>query len=385
MSTTHGTPAERLATVRAGLKAAFVERDGVVDALLTALIAGEHVLLLGPPGTAKSALVNALAGSIDGARCFVRLLTRFSGPEELFGPVSLAGLKADRYKRNTAGYLPECEVGFVDEVFKANSAILNSLLTLMQERAFDNDGARVPCPLLTLVGASNELPEGRDLEAMFDRFALRLWVGYVADRDKLAGLLRQAVAGGNGKAPHVTLSLDDVRALQAQAAGMPVGDDVLGALCDVKADLEAAGAVASDRTWCKAVRLLQARAVLDGDTAVTCDHLEVLCDALWREPSQRPVVQGEVGKRANPVAAEAVKLLDMAKAAFAAFPEDVNAGNLGEAGRINGEVRDMIARGTAMLAGAPEARTRKMREALAEMERLRAQMVMKTSRAAGLI
>jgi MoxR-like ATPase len=108
-------------------------------------------------------------------------MTRFSTPEELFGPISLAGLEQDQYRRLTTGKLPEAHVAFLTEIWKANSAILNALLTLCNERIFYNDGQPVTCPLLTLVGDSNELPQGDDLGALFDRFALRYTTDYLTD------------------------------------------------------------------------------------------------------------------------------------------------------------------------------------------------------------
>src|SRR6476646_691222 len=140
--------------VRTELVAAFPERETVIDGALAATVAGEHVLLLGPPGTGKSALVRALAAVFQG-RYFEALLTKFSTPEELFGPISLKALEQDRFERVVAGKLPEAEFAFVDECFKANSAILNSLLTLINERVFHNDGQPVKVPLVTMFGASN--------------------------------------------------------------------------------------------------------------------------------------------------------------------------------------------------------------------------------------
>ena len=129
--------------------------------MLLAALCSEHLLLLGPPGTAKSELSRRLS-SLTGGEYFERLLTRFSVPEELFGPLSIKGLERDEYNRKTEGYLPTAEVAFVDEIFKANSAILNALLTLLNERLFDNGTDRLPVPLLCLVGASNELPESEE-------------------------------------------------------------------------------------------------------------------------------------------------------------------------------------------------------------------------------
>jgi MoxR-like ATPase len=119
------------------LQAGLLERETEVRLLLLAALCGEHLLLLGPPGTAKSELSRRLS-KLTGGKYFERLLTRFSVPEELFGPLSMRGLENDLYVRQLEGYLPTAEVAFIDEIFKANSAILNALLTLLNERLFDN-------------------------------------------------------------------------------------------------------------------------------------------------------------------------------------------------------------------------------------------------------
>ena len=188
----------KLQLIRAQLQARFLERDDVVHGLLAALVAREHVLVLGPPGTAKSMLAAELCSRVDGASLFSWLLTRFSTPEELFGAISLKALEDDRYVRVTDGRLPEAHIAFLDEVFKANSAILNSLLALMNERVFHNGGVANPTPLQTLVGASNELPEGEELDALFDRFLLRFWVPYLAERRNVRRLL--VSTGGHRRA-----------------------------------------------------------------------------------------------------------------------------------------------------------------------------------------
>jgi len=157
------SPLVAIDAVRANLTARFRERDAEVRGLLVAALAGEHCLMIGPPGTGKSALARAFADALGGANYFEWLLTRFSTPEELYGPISLAGLKADRFKRVTAGKLPECHVAFLDEIFKSNSAVLNSLLSAVNERIFHDDGAARQIPLLTCVAASNEMPEGPEL------------------------------------------------------------------------------------------------------------------------------------------------------------------------------------------------------------------------------
>jgi MoxR-like ATPase len=165
---------QKFVATRRELSAALIEREGEVDLILTALACQEHALLVGPPGSAKSLLLDALMSWTSGRR-FTALLTKFSCPEELFGAISVRGLKEDRFVRVTAGKLPEAHLAFLDELFKASSAILNTLLRILNERVFeDGDGSLRQVPLLLCVGASNEWPSpedgGRELAAVLDRF-----------------------------------------------------------------------------------------------------------------------------------------------------------------------------------------------------------------------
>src|SRR5512144_1106938 len=171
---------DRLAVLLDRLERGLVERRRHVRLALLAALAGEHTLLIGPPGTAKSELARRLHLAFADSRYFERLLTRFSVPEELFGPLSISALEQDRYERQTAGYLPQASIAFIDEVFKANSAILNALPTLLNERKFDNGAVRQDCPLISVIGATNEVPEGEVAEAFFDRFLVRLPVAPVS-------------------------------------------------------------------------------------------------------------------------------------------------------------------------------------------------------------
>ena len=163
----------KFAAVRSALCGSLVERDEEIELCLTALVAGEHLLLVGPPGLAKSALLDGLL-ACAGGRKFSVLMTKFTQPEELFGPLSLTALKVDRYVRVTAGKAAEAEFLYLDEVWKASSAILNTLLRLLNERVFDaGDGVARPVPLRLCVASSNEWPDpegGKELAAAFDRF-----------------------------------------------------------------------------------------------------------------------------------------------------------------------------------------------------------------------
>ena len=161
--------------VVAKLKQRFVGRDEVVELIVLAVVAGEHLFLYGPPGTAKSALIRHFSQAVD-APYFEYMLTRFSEPNEIFGPVDIARLREGVVATITEGMLPRAEFVFLDEIFNANSAILNNLLTVLNERTYRRGAELHKLPLLSLFSASNSLPEDDALRALFDRFLLRCHV-----------------------------------------------------------------------------------------------------------------------------------------------------------------------------------------------------------------
>eukprot|EP00892_Ulva_mutabilis_P012353 jgi/Ulvmu1/9490/UM052_0060.1 len=269
----------------------LVERDTEARLMLLAALSGEHVLFLGPPGTAKSELSRRLHTCLYGSGYFERLLTRFSVPEELFGPLSMRALERDMYLRSTEGYLPQAEIAFIDEVFKANSAILNTLLTILNERLFDNGKDRSEVPLLCLVAASNELPESEELDALYDRFLLRAQVQQVS-AGALTELLTSAGTAGAAAAatPSAAVPLTVARAREVRAealAAVTVPQPVVDVLVDLRTfmqDTLEPPSYVSDRRLVKAVAVLQVAAYTNGRTVVTLHDTLLLRHMLWSRP-----------------------------------------------------------------------------------------------------
>lgn len=267
------------------LNTEFAEREEVIEGLVIALIARQHALLIGPPGTGKSALVTEVIRRITGAKHFQWLLTRFSTPEELFGPVSLQELEQGVYKRNTVGKLPEAHTSFLDEIFKANSAILNALLTLINERLFYNDSAPTMVPLISLVGSSNEYPEeGEGLEALFDRFLLRFEVNYIGEDRAFVDMLKSQTS------LPVNMTMEDLYQLQSLSDTVTISDAMYDNLSQIRSELRDQGIQPSDRRFKQILSILRAKAVLAGRTSVVEEDLLILKHSLWEMPDQQDKV-----------------------------------------------------------------------------------------------
>ena len=258
---------ERLGSASSAVRAALdtaarglVDREILVDLVALAAVAGEHLLVLGPPGTAKSQAVRRVARALGG-RYFEYLLGRFTEPSEIVGPIDLRRLRDGIIETQTAGMLPEAEIAFLDEVFLGSTAILNTLLSLLNERTFRRGSTAIGVPLRVCVGAANHLPDDETLAAFADRFLLRCFVSPVGDSQ-----LEDLLAGGwqvdREQEGHPASIADlDTLAAAARAADLSV---VRPRLAEAVRALRAAGITLTDRRVVKLQRLIAAAAALDG-------------------------------------------------------------------------------------------------------------------------
>ncbi|MCM3711098.1 AAA family ATPase [Sporosarcina luteola] len=294
----------KLEEIKNALNAKFFERENEVEAILIAILSRQHMLMIGPAGTAKSALSVELAKIVQGTEYFQWLLTRFSTPEEVFGPLSLKDLEQGVYKRNTAGKMPEANLVFLDEIFKANSAILNSLLTLINERLFYNNGSPVKVPLMSVIGASNEYPEeGEGLEALFDRFLLRFEIDYIANETNFISMMK-----GEGKhQPMPSMTMEELVQLQFFTDMVAIPDEVYETLSKIRMELRDEGIRPSDRRFKQSLSVLQAKALINQRQFVKVDDIVILENALWETVDQKDTVSLIVRSHAQDVVTRAIE------------------------------------------------------------------------------
>lgn len=273
------------------LKETFVGKDDIIDLMGICLAGRENLFMLGPPGTAKSALVRELSKLLHG-KTFEYLLTRFTEPNELFGPFDIRKLREGDLVTNTEGMLPEANLIFLDELLNANSAILNSLLMVLNEKVFRRGKESRPLPVVMIVGASNHLPEDEALQALFDRFLIRVHCDYV-DPALLSNVLD---AGWKLEQSNVTakpeISVEDIFQIQSLISKVDL-QDIRPAYINLVEMLRNAGVQVSDRRAVKLQRLIAASALLCKRMKAILSDMWVM-RYIWDTDEQREIIEGIV-------------------------------------------------------------------------------------------
>lgn len=322
---------ERFKQLLGEMNRGIYEKETEISLSLLAALAGESIILLGPPGVAKSMVARQLKTAFRDAQSFEYLMSRFSTPDEIFGPVSILKLKtSDTYERAMEGYLPTADVVFLDEIWKAGPAIQNTLLTVINEKIFRNGNREMHLPLKLLVAASNELPaKGEGLEALWDRFVIRIESRPIKLEKNFRAMLLDSHAdflgptdftdstdfsgftGGLGHADFAdNADFSDLKITSEEYAEwteridkIGVKIEVLDAISAIRKSLRAVNVdeaaerrniYVSDRRWKNIVRLLRTSAFMqDREEVDICDLLPIY-HCLWQEPEERDAIRNIV-------------------------------------------------------------------------------------------
>ena len=307
---------ERFKLLLQEMNRGIYEKNTEISLSLLAALAGESVILLGPPGVAKSMVARQLKTAFRDAQSFEYLMSRFSTPDEIFGPVSIQKLKtSDTYERAVEGYLPTADVVFLDEIWKAGPAIQNTLLTVINEKLFRNGNREMHLPLKLLVAASNELPaKGEGLEALWDRFVIRIESRPIkleknframlleshADFSGSTGVLGHADFADNADSSDLKITGEEYAEWAEKICKIGVKEEVLDAISAIRKSLRAVNVdeaaerrniYVSDRRWKNIVRLLRTSAFMqDREKVDICDLLPIY-HCLWQEPEERDAIR----------------------------------------------------------------------------------------------
>lgn len=291
-----------IAQLLKALNEGVFEKEHTISLALLSAMAGESIFLLGPPGVAKSLVARRLKLAFKDADAFEYLMSRFSTPDEIFGPVSISKLKdEDRYERITKGYLPTATIVFLDEIWKAGPAIQNSLLTVINEKIYRNGQFTVNVPLKALIAASNELPaKGEGLEALYDRFLVRQFVGCIEQEFAFD----QMISSTRETEPEVPekLLIDEklYQTIQTESEKVGIHYTIFELIHHIKREVEQyntnrdesiAPIYISDRRWKKIIGLLRTSAYLNESPGIHFSDCLLMCGCLWDEIAQLPIVE----------------------------------------------------------------------------------------------
>lgn len=306
---------ERFKQLLGEMNRGIYEKETEISLSLLAALAGESIILLGPPGVAKSMVARQLKTAFRDAQSFEYLMSRFSTPDEIFGPVSIQKLKtSDTYERAVEGYLPTADVVFLDEIWKAGPAIQNTLLTVINEKIFRNGNREMHLPLKLLVAASNELPaKGEGLEALWDRFVIRIESRPIKLEKNFRAMLlevkreergeKKQSSAAEGKANSNAITAEEYAGWTERIDKVGVKIEVLDAISAIRKSLRAVNVdeaaerrniYVSDRRWKNIVRLLRTSAFMqDREEVDICDLLPIY-HCLWQEPEERDAIRNIV-------------------------------------------------------------------------------------------
>lgn len=298
---------ERFKQLLGEMNRGIYEKETEISLSLLAALAGESIILLGPPGVAKSMVARQLKTAFRDAQSFEYLMSRFSTPDEIFGPVSIQKLKtSDTYERAMEGYLPTADVVFLDEIWKAGPAIQNTLLTVINEKIFRNGNREMHLPLKLLVAASNELPaKGEGLEALWDRFVIRIESRPIKLEKNFRAMLLESHAdfADNADFSDLKITAEEYAEWAEKICKIGVKEEVLDAISAIRKSLRAVNVdeaaerrniYVSDRRWKNIVRLLRTSAFMqDREEVDICDLLPIY-HCLWQEPEERDAIRNIV-------------------------------------------------------------------------------------------
>lgn len=384
LTVTNKSPLEKLQQLREQLQNVYLDRNEAIDLILVGLLAKMHIFLGGKPGTGKTELAKAVSDAITGTTFFHYLMTKTTVAEEVLGAPDLAELQKGKFVRDTEAMLPEAHLALMDEIGKANSIVRNSALGLMNEREFLNGKTKLQSPLIAMIGCSNELLDGEEDGAFWDRLSLRYMVDYLGDEDLRTLLLRKT---GNIYSPQITtmLSLTELEQMQTSVKNVTFPAPVIDSLIDLQRELKKENFIVSTRKYVQIVTILKAYAYLQEEAEVSEDSFEILNHVIWNHPREQALIRKIVAKVGNPVNIQAQEIL-------AAITEKLS--DLGncpiygtkkqqddwatEGSGVLSDMRNMIDRLQSLIAQHPN-RAKKAQQAIAEIETKKKPLLAKVS------
>jgi MoxR-like ATPase len=328
----------KLQNFRSSLNTKFLEREDVIDGVLASVITKQNCFLFGLPGTGKSELVREISNGFKGSEFFGYLLSPTTDPSELFGPVAVSKLLKDEYVRDVKGYLPSANIAFLDELFRGSSAVLNSLLTILNERTFNNGREVIQTPIQSVVAATNSFPTEESLQAFCDRFLFRPTVEPL--KKPTSRRLLDFWALGIEERPCVVskLSYADLTKLQEEATNIEASEEFLDRFSQVFDLLSSRGITISDRRRVQILRFMKAWALVQGDDMIYAEHLHrSLIHIVYQTTEDIPVIK-EVLDQAVPTAEKMIASLKRAHNGILTEYHAIHGANSKSVSDLNGVV-----------------------------------------------